>query len=120
MPKITLVKSFPFEAGHFIPGHPQCGGQHGHSFLLKVSIEGETRDDGFVMDFHDLKGLVHSYVVDKIDHKNLNDSFAFPSCENIVIWMWEQLKGPLALSGVTLKRIKLYETRDSCACYYGK
>jgi len=119
---IKLVKKFKFEAGHHLPNHPKCGIKHGHSFQLEVSVEGRIRKEtGMVIDFHDLKAIVNSYIIEKVDHKYLNDEFEFiPTCENLVVWIWKQLEEPLALSKVRLQRIKLAETSDNYAICYGK
>ena len=113
-----IVKRFTFEAAHFLPGHPKCGQVHGHSWIVKISVKGEIKNH-MVIDFHNLKALVDSYVIDKLDHKLLNDIFEYPSCEEISVWIWEQLEKPLQLSGVELQRIKLCETSNNCFAYYG-
>lgn len=119
---LTLIKKFTFEAGHYLPGHAKCGTQHGHSWTLKVSVEGEINyQTGMVVDFSILKDEVWYYVLSKLDHKNLNDEFQFvPTCENLVIWIWEQLEMPLESRGLKLKRIKLGETADNQVAYYGE
>ncbi|NCN86945.1 6-carboxytetrahydropterin synthase QueD [archaeon] len=117
--KGIIVKKFTFEAAHFLPKHPTCGQVHGHSFVLKVSVKGEIKNH-FVIDFYDLKAIVNNYVIDKLDHRLLNDIFEYPSCEDISVWIWNQLKEPLELSGVELQRIKLQETVDNYFCYYGE
>jgi 6-pyruvoyltetrahydropterin/6-carboxytetrahydropterin synthase len=118
---IRITKKFTFEAAHIIPGHPKCGKCHGHSWVLKISVDGEINENGMVIDFHDLKSLISAYVIDKMDHKYLNDEFKFtPTCESLVMWIWEQLEEPLKSSGVKLQRVKLAETSDNYASYYGK
>lgn len=116
---LTLVKRFTFEAGHFIPNHPKCGTKHGHSWTLKVSIQGEIKPNGMIVDFHDVKSIVQFHILERVDHKFLNDEFDFiPTCENITNWMWNQLEESLKATGVQLQRIKLCETFDNCiSCY---
>ena len=91
---MEITKKFTFSAGHFVPDHPKCGHQHGHNFDLEVTVKGNVKENGMVMDFHDLKSIVGSYVVDKLDHTNLNDRFTVPTSENVGIWIWEQLEEP--------------------------
>jgi 6-pyruvoyltetrahydropterin/6-carboxytetrahydropterin synthase len=43
-----------------------------------------------------------------------------PSTENLAIAIWQQLEGPIAAKGGTLHRIKLYETENNYAEYYGE
>ena len=119
--KMILIKKFTFEAGHYLPGHPKCGTQHGHSWSLKISIEGQVKENGMIMDFSELKGLVDFYVLNYLDHKNLNDQFQFvPTCENLAIWIWSQLESILSSSGVRLHKIELSETSDNQVAYYGE
>lgn len=119
--KAIIVKKFTFEAGHFIPNHPKCGEVHGHSWVLKVSVKGELKENGMIMDFHDLKDLVQNNVLYKLDHKFLNNEFNFiPTCENLVEWIWNELAGRVRGYGVELQRIKLAETANNFVSYYGE
>lgn len=116
---MILIKRFTFEAGHYLPGHPKCGTQHGHSWSLEIHIEGQVKEDGMVMDFSALKDLVDFHVLSYLDHKNLNDEFQFvPTCENLAIWIWNQLIEPINSLWVKLVGIKLCETSNNCVFYY--
>jgi 6-pyruvoyltetrahydropterin/6-carboxytetrahydropterin synthase len=92
-----------------------CGNLHGHTYELYVSISGELNKKGFIMDFKDLKKIVKELIISKIDHKYLNDIINQPTAENVVIWIWQQLKDKL-----NLHEVKLYETQDSYVTYNGK
>lgn len=116
---MLLTKGFTFEAAHHLPGHPQCQYNHGHSWTLRITIEGEVKKE-MVMDFHEVKALVKSYVLNDLDHRDLNNLFKYPSCENVVVWIWERLREPLAMSGVKLQEIELCEMPNNCITYYGK
>ncbi len=56
-----------FSAAHYIPGHPQCGGLHGHTYFVRnLEIEIETLDSvGMSIDF----GLIKRYFKSEWDHK---------------------------------------------------
>ena len=116
----VLIKTFKFDSAHYLPEHKKCGEIHGHTWVLKISVKGKVKPNGMLIDFHDLKGLVNSYIIDKLDHKLLNDIFENPTCELISKWIWEQLEEPLKLSGVELQRVKLCETSDNHFAYYGE
>ena len=76
------------------------------------------------MDVKQLSKLIKSSIVDKVDHSNLNLDVDFipegmqPTTENLVILFWQQLE-PL-LEGCQLHCIKLYETENIFAEYYGE
>ncbi|MEO6636987.1 MAG: 6-carboxytetrahydropterin synthase, partial [Ginsengibacter sp.] len=46
---------------------------HGHNYELYVTIKGEVVEDtGFLFDVKILSLLIKQFVLDKLDHKNLN------------------------------------------------
>ena len=65
--------------------HSKCENLHGHNWIIDIYCKSETlNSDGMVIDFTEIKGLVH----DALDHKNLNEIFAFnPTAENIAKWI---------------------------------
>ena len=111
--KMQISKEFDFAASHFLTDyHGKCENLHGHNFWLKVTVEGEVKKDGMVIDFKELKRIVKEMVIDKLDHTNLNDLFDNPSSEIIIQWIWEQLVEVMP-EGVALFEIKLKETNTS-------
>ena len=59
-----------FSACHFIPRHEKCSRLHGHSYILRLRLEGDIGDNGMVMDFVSLKKELRSYV-EEFDHRTL-------------------------------------------------
>ncbi len=59
-----------FSACHFIPRHEKCSRLHGHSYILRLRLEGDIGDDGMVMDFVVLKKKLKAFVED-YDHKTI-------------------------------------------------
>ncbi len=59
-----------FSACHFIPRHEKCSRLHGHSYILRLRLEGDLDEDGVVMDFVALKKELRSFV-DEFDHRTL-------------------------------------------------
>jgi 6-pyruvoyltetrahydropterin/6-carboxytetrahydropterin synthase len=98
-------------------------GWHGHNYVLEVTLRGQPDPDtGYVMDLGELKRILHVAVVDKCDHRNLNEQVDFmrginPSTENLVIAFWNQIE-PLITSG-KLHAVRLYETPRNFAEYFG-
>ena len=59
-----------FSSCHFIPMHEKCSRLHGHSYIVRIRLEGELDDNGMVMDFVILKKKLRSVISD-MDHKVL-------------------------------------------------
>ncbi len=97
---------------------------HGHNYELYVTIKGEPDPDtGFLYDVKKLSELIRDYVIELVDHKNLNTDVEFLrgkmcSTENLAIGIWQQL-APHLPAGVSLHCIKLYETPRIYVEYFG-
>ena len=112
---ILIVKEFSFEAAHFLPDYEgACGNTHGHSYRLKIAIGGKINEHGMIMDFKELKRIVKEEIVDKYDHKFLNNHFSNPTAELMVKKIGETLQNQFLPDIVW---VKLWETRDSMAMW---
>ena len=98
---------------------------HGHNFNIFVTVKGvPSSDTGFVINLKDLSIIMKEYVVEALDHKNLNLDVPFmkdilPSTENLVIKIWEQIDEPIKAAGGVLSKIRLEETENNYVEYYG-
>lgn len=98
---------------------------HGHNYELYVTVKGmPDSGTGFVMDVKKLSTLIKVYVVDHLDHRNLNVDVPFmegklTSTENLAMAIWQQLAPQLPQS-VQLHCIKLYETPRIYVEYFGE
>ena len=98
---------------------------HGHNYDLFVTIKGTPASDtGYCMDLKVLSDIIKENVTEKLDHKNLNLDVDFmkgkmASTENLIIEMWNILE-PLIPNGCQLHKLKLYETPNNYAEYYGE
>ncbi|TNE78707.1 MAG: 6-carboxytetrahydropterin synthase [Bacteroidetes bacterium] len=96
---------------------------HGHNFDLYVTVKGTPDPEtGFVIDLKVLKRIIRDQVIDKLDHRNINEDVDFmagkmASIENIAVGIWEQIEPHLA--NCDLHCIKLYETEQNYVEYYG-
>lgn len=87
---------------------------HGHNYELIVKLTGEPDPaTGYVYDLKLLSDLVKENIIDRFDHKNLNeDTEEFkdlnPTAENIVIVIYRILRKKID-SKFELK-LRLYET----------
>jgi 6-pyruvoyltetrahydropterin/6-carboxytetrahydropterin synthase len=115
---MQIYKEFSFEAAHLLPNVPEghkCGRLHGHTFYVRLYIEGEVGSEtGWVMDFADIKAAFKP-IYDRLDHYYLNDipGLENPTSENLAKWIWQQLKPELAL----LSQVEVRETCTS-GCIY--
>ncbi len=98
---------------------------HGHNFTIYVTVKGvPSEETGFVINLKDLSEIIKQEVVEPLDHKNLNLDVPFlkgmlASTENIVIQIWDRMKGPIEKAGGELVKIKLVETENNFVEYYG-
>ena len=112
--KLTVSKTFRFEAAHKLIGYDgDCANLHGHSYVLEIQVKGVVDEQGFVMDFKELKHFVQTKVIDLLDHVYLNDIIKNPTAENIVIWIVRKLQQDLMIY-----KVRLWETVDSY-CEWG-
>ena len=99
---------------------------HGHNYVLYVTVKGEiSKETGFVVDLKKLSNLIRLHIIDKVDHKNFNLDVPFlkdvlPSTENVVKTFWSILDKPISELGCKLHSIKLQETENNYAEYYGE
>ena len=59
-----------FSACHFITGHEKCARLHGHSYIIRMRLEGDIGDSGMLMDFVVLKKALRA-MAEELDHKTL-------------------------------------------------
>ncbi|HMU10290.1 MAG TPA: 6-carboxytetrahydropterin synthase [Ferruginibacter sp.] len=87
---------------------------HGHNYELIVKLTGEPDPaTGYVYDLKLLSDLVKENIIDRFDHKNLNEDTAEfknlnPTAENIVLVIYRILREKID-SKFELK-LRLYET----------
>ena len=109
---MELYKDFRFEAAHRLPKVPeghQCARLHGHSFFVRVTIDGEVNEDiGWIIDFADLKAVVDP-IIKQLDHYYLNEieGLENPTSENLSRWLWAKIK-PL------LPELCAIEVKETC------
>lgn len=98
---------------------------HGHNFELYVTIKGTPDPDtGFIFDAKQLGKLVQERIIEKLDHRNLNEDVDFMkgkmcSIENLVIGIWNELQPHLPPTAL-LHCLKLVETAKIYVEYYGE
>lgn len=59
-----------FSACHFIPRHEKCSRLHGHSYIVRLRLDGDIGDEGMIMDFVVLKKGLKA-IIEDFDHRTL-------------------------------------------------
>ncbi len=128
--KTTITKRVTFCAGHrlFNPGFSneknlsvfgECANPngHGHNYVLEVTVTGAVNPDtGMILNLKDLKAVIDSEIVSRVDHKNLNLDVDFmrgliPTTEMLANRIWEILDA--RFGGEMLTRIVLWESESN-------
>jgi len=75
MSNVMIGKIFTFDSAHQLIGHKgKCANLHGHTYRLEVMLKGpvitaeDPSNEGFVIDFGDLKSIVNELIVNRLDH----------------------------------------------------
>ncbi len=129
---LEISKEFTFDMAHRLALHSgKCQNLHGHTYRLQVFLSGEKNGQGMVTDFADLKSLVKTEIVEKLDHstavwsndellmKALPASFkkmVFPfetTAENLAEWIFFTIEK----QEPRISKVILWETPASQAIY---
>lgn len=95
-------------------------GGHGHNYVLEVTVSGDLDPEtGMIADLKWVKDVMDRYVIDQVDHRNLNVDVEFlrgvmPTAENLARMFWERLVGPIS-ERATLVRVRVQETENNAA-----
>src|SRR5258708_9623409 len=96
---------------------------HGHNYTVEVTVSGPVDDQtGMVCNLVDLDGFVHSQILERYDHQNLNllSEFAqhVPTTENLCIAIYDIVKR--GFSKAHLEKIRIEETMMNSFEYAGE
>jgi 6-pyruvoyltetrahydropterin/6-carboxytetrahydropterin synthase len=138
MPTLYLTRREHFNAAHklYNPNWSKeqndlvfgkCANEnwHGHNFELFVTVKGSPSEEtGFIVDAKLLSKIINTYVIDVLDHRNLNMDVPFMegkicSIENLIYEIWLQLEPQMPI-GVKLHGLKLVETPRIFVEYFGE
>lgn len=96
---------------------------HGHNYVLEVTVAGEPDPvTGMVLDLKELKDILQRQVMDRVDHRFLNQEVPelkgkIPTTENLAAVIWDWLE-PKITQG-SLHRVRLYMDPDLFVDCYG-
>lgn len=94
---------------------------HGHNYELIVKVVGYADPEtGYVMDMKLLSDLINKEIIERFDHRNLNEDcteFAHinPTAENIAKVIWELLRA--CINENLELQVRLYETERNFVEY---
>ena len=92
----------------------KCFNLHGHNYKLEVSVSGDIKDDGMVINFKRLKEIINKNVTNYYDHQFINELMdRIPTAENMCIEIVNRLQKAFSTEDICLEEIKLYETDTS-------
>jgi 6-pyruvoyltetrahydropterin/6-carboxytetrahydropterin synthase len=125
--RYELNKDMHFAAAHYVPSEQagQCAELHGHTYFANITIAGNELDDsGFLVNFSQIKKLVH----DRYDHSLLNGHLEFadetkpdsyPTTENVARTICELIQEHLNAmpNKPTCVQVFLRETPTSYVVY---
>lgn len=128
-PLMTLTRSYEFAASHRLHNPTisqeendavfgKCNNPngHGHNYVLEVAVSGEPDPrTGMLVDIGALDAVVNAEVVDRYDHKHLNEDipeFAdkMTTTEVLAQEIWRRLEGKVPAK---LHRVRVLETARS-------
>jgi 6-pyruvoyltetrahydropterin/6-carboxytetrahydropterin synthase len=98
---------------------------HGHTYHMEITVFGMVDPEtGFVIDFKELKRILKEGVVERLDHRLINnipylkDYNRLATVENILQYIWKEIApsiDALRPKLARLQKIKIWETPDSFA-----
>jgi 6-pyruvoyltetrahydropterin/6-carboxytetrahydropterin synthase len=119
---VLVSKEFTFDSAHHLHAYEgKCKSLHGHTYKLQVIMSGKVDARGIAIDFGDIKRIAKERVIDRLDHRYLNDVLPpmNTTAENMVVWMYEQIHAALLeeqlYPAIRLEEIRLWETPTSYA-----
>ncbi|MBK9718387.1 MAG: 6-carboxytetrahydropterin synthase [Saprospiraceae bacterium] len=142
--KIRITKKFSFDMAHALYGYDgPCKNIHGHTYHLSITLIGKPIEDikkaklGMVIDFGDLKDIVHKHIIQVFDHALvLNQEAPYsksevisnefekvilvpyqPTCENLLLDFVDRLSDKFSIS-TPIFSIRLEETPTSFAEWF--
>ena len=131
---MKISKEFKWEMGHRLPFHAgKCKNIHGHTYKMRVEIEGDLDENGMVMDYYDVSEIIsplvdefdHSFMVkdtdkeildflDKIKSKKVVVPFE-TTAENITLHLLEKIKEKISFGRIKRIKVRVYETEKTYA-----
>ena len=130
---MKIAKEFAWEMSHRLPFHKgPCKNIHGHSYKLRLTLEGKTNQEAMILDFYDMQQILmplidsldHAFLCDKEDDLMINflseNSFKhyiienFSTCENLAEFFLDKLTLEFKrFDNIKKIGVRVYETIDA-------
>ena len=141
---MLITKFIEIEMGHKVTHHKgSCRFLHGHHYKIEVGVDDKviikkgSSDEGFVIDFKDLKDIMVEEIDIKFDHGfclYIHDPYTkifkqyftqnktifvdfIPTAENLAKHWYNLIKPKLKRRNIKIKFVKVWETPTSTARY---
>jgi 6-pyruvoyltetrahydropterin/6-carboxytetrahydropterin synthase len=129
------------DTGHRVPNHKsKCRNMHGHRYRWEVELEGDvvtepgSSDEGMLMDFSDISGILKEHIHDVVDHafivyegdeeaiqalSHMHDGHRtvivpfIPTAENLARWAFEQVNDHISTSYGNSLRLRAFHVRET-------
>ena len=103
----------------------KCYNLHGHNYQLFVTVTGSiSAISGFIIDIKDLKQIINTKIIKKLDHQNINEvdfmQDQITTTENLCVSIWEEIAEPIRQLGGELYKIEIRETENNYFEYFGE
>ena len=98
---------------------------HGHNYELEVTVRGSVDPEtGMVIHLAEIASILHEEVFVRLDHRHLSEELPewkskIPTTENLAVDIWNRLAPRLERPNAGLYRVRLYESPDLYAEYFG-
>lgn len=131
--ELTLTKQYQYSAAHqlYNPNWSSeknksefgaCANLHGHTYLLEVSISGPVDEEtGMIIPLSELDNLVQQQLLDKVDHRFLDQDVDFivgkPSTVEVLSQLFFKELAPHIPKPAHLQKIQLFESPQNSASY---
>lgn len=131
---MKIGKEFKWEMGHRLPDHfGQCKNIHGHSYRMRVELDGEPDESGMVLDYYILQEIINP-IIEKLDHaflvfKDDKDVISFlekldskkvvvdfhSTVENLVLYFLNEMKKAKFPPNIRAIKVRVHETSEDYA-----
>ncbi len=105
----TIIKKLEISASHKLKlsYNSKCENLHGHNWIVYIYLKSDKlNENSMVYDFMDMK----KSIMDKLDHKNLNNIVEQPTAENIAKFICDEI-------GQQCYRVTVQESEGNTAIY---
>lgn len=111
MEKVKLSVKGHFDSAHYLNNYNgKCANLHGHRYEYQITLVGNVKENGMVIDFKEVKEAMKS-LEEVVDHRCLNDILDFnPTAEKLALWI--KVFFTYKLQSVYIESVTLWETPE--------